>query len=125
MILLYNNSQITSIIMDREKNPNHDYINYIEIDEIAANKPIIKELLLAESLEPYTISNGKLFKNNVEAAITIDVDKSTLKTEYTTAVARLQQIETAASPTNPQVIQAIRDMARYQRLMLKILARLL
>jgi len=47
------------------------------------------------------------------------------KDEYEAAKARLLQIENATNPTNAQVIAAIRDMAKYERLMAKLLAKLL
>lgn len=42
------------------------------------------------------------------------IDKAALKTAYTNAVTRLNQINAAAAPTNAQVIQAVRDMAQIQ-----------
>jgi hypothetical protein len=45
------------------------------------------------------------------------------KDEYQAAKTRLSQIENAANPTNAQVIQAIRDIAKYERLLAKLLAR--
>ena len=39
-----------------------------------------------------------------------------------TAIARLQQIQSTASPTNAQVIQAIRDMALYDEHVIRIVA---
>ena len=45
--------------------------------------------------------------------------RADLKTQYTTAVTRLEQIRDAASPTNAQVIAALRDVAAIQLRMLK------
>jgi hypothetical protein len=50
--------------------------------------------------------------------------RATLKSQYQTTVDRLIQIENAAAPTNAQVIQAIRDMAKFERWILKLLARI-
>lgn len=47
------------------------------------------------------------------------------KDEYEVAKARLLQIENATNPTNAQVIQAIRDMAKYERLLAKLIAKLI
>jgi len=46
----------------------------------------------------------------------IGVDESAVKT----AIARLTQIEGAASPTNAQVIQAVRDIAQYLRKTIRV-----
>ena len=43
-----------------------------------------------------------------------DADKAALKTAYSNAVTRLQQINATSAPTNAQVIQAVRDMAQIQ-----------
>lgn len=48
-----------------------------------------------------------------------------LRTTVPIALNRLTQIETAANPTNAQIIQAVRDMASYQKKVIKILARLI
>lgn len=52
-------------------------------------------------------------------------DRESLKIQYQAAIDRLQQIENAVSPTNAQIIQAIRDIAKYERLIIKVLARLI
>ena len=48
-----------------------------------------------------------------------DADRADLKTQYATAVARLEQIRDTASPTNAQVVQALRDVAQIQLRVLK------
>lgn len=45
--------------------------------------------------------------------------KAELRAQFKTAGDRLQQIADAASPTNAQVVQAMRDMATIQRKMLR------
>ena len=47
----------------------------------------------------------------------IGVDEAAVKT----AITRLAQIEGAASPTNAQVIQAVRDIATYLRKTIRVL----
>lgn len=47
------------------------------------------------------------------------------KTEYQSTIDQLQQIENTTSPTNAQVIAAVKFLAKTIRLMLKLLARLL
>ena len=51
-------------------------------------------------------------------------DRETLKTQYATAATRLAQIRDTASPTNAQVIAAVRDLAAYQLQILKYIRRL-
>lgn len=46
----------------------------------------------------------------------IGVDETAVKT----AITRLTQIEGAASPTNAQVIQAVRDIAQYLRKTIRV-----
>lgn len=46
----------------------------------------------------------------------IGVDEAAVKT----ALTRLSQIEGAASPTNAQVIQAVRDIAQYLRKTIRV-----
>ena len=55
----------------------------------------------------------------------VDTALIQFRDEYEAAKARLLQIENATNPTNAQVIQAVRDMAKYERLMAKLLAKLL
>ena len=50
-------------------------------------------------------------------------DVDTLRAVVATAVTRLIQIRDAPAPTNPQVVQAVRDMAGYMIQMVKALSR--
>lgn len=52
-------------------------------------------------------------------------DIQQIKDLYLTIIARLQQIEDAANPTNAQVIAAVRDIARYERYIFKVLKRMI
>lgn len=47
-----------------------------------------------------------------------------LRTEYLNTISQLQNIEAATSPTNAQVIAAVKFLARTLRLLLKLLARM-
>lgn len=50
-------------------------------------------------------------------------DKQQLRTEYQAMINRLVAIENAVSPTPEQVIQAVKDIAKYERLIVKFLFR--
>jgi len=52
------------------------------------------------------------------------ITRKQLRDEYLETIATLQQIENATSPTNAQVIQAIKDIAHHQELILKLLRRM-
>ena len=49
------------------------------------------------------------------------INKNQVKAAYQTMIARLEQIENAAAPTNAQVIQAVRDLATYQKRIMQYL----
>jgi len=51
------------------------------------------------------------------------IDVQQLRDDYLAAIARLEQIENATTFTTNQVIAAIQDMAKYERLILKLLRR--
>ncbi len=53
------------------------------------------------------------------------LDKQQLKDQYLTMIARLQQIQAVVSPTNAQVIQAVKDEALYIERIMKVLKRIL
>lgn len=52
-------------------------------------------------------------------------DIQQIKDLYVTIINRLQQIEDAINPTNAQIIEAVRDIARYQRYIFKVLKRMI
>ena len=54
-----------------------------------------------------------------------EADKAAMKTEMSAAITRLTAIRDAASPTNAQVIQAVRDLAGYQLQIIKAIRRML
>ena len=68
----------------------------------------------------------------IEAAVAADAadatqwttDRADLKAQYAAAETRLTQIRDAASPTNAQVIAAVRDLAAFQLRILKYIRRL-
>ena len=51
-------------------------------------------------------------------------DQQQLKNEYLSTIATLQQIEDTVSPTNAQVISAVKFIAKTLRLLLKLIVRL-
>lgn len=55
----------------------------------------------------------------------IGVDKSTLAAAYQTMHDRLVQIENAVSPNNAQLIQAVRDIATYEKRILRAIRAIL
>jgi hypothetical protein len=54
-----------------------------------------------------------------------EIDKANLKAEYPAIITQLLNIEDAVSPTNAQVIAAVRFLAKTLRLLLKLLARMI
>lgn len=55
----------------------------------------------------------------------VRADQQQLKDLYQTVITRLEQIESAANPTNAQVIAAVRDIAKYERWLYKVLRRMI
>jgi hypothetical protein len=55
------------------------------------------------------------------AVVEYQTARGDLETQYQAAITRLDQIITAASPTNAQVIQAVRDLATIQRRTLRFI----
>lgn len=51
-------------------------------------------------------------------------DMQQVKTEYVNMINRLEQIQAAVSPTNAQVVQAIKDEALYIERIMKVIRRL-
>jgi hypothetical protein len=56
--------------------------------------------------------------------LTERTERADLKAQVAAAITRLEQIKNAATPTNAQVIAAIRDMATYEEVIIKVLVRL-
>lgn len=52
------------------------------------------------------------------------IDKAQLKSEFQSIIDTLVQIENATSPTNAQVVAAVKFLARALRLLLRLLARI-
>jgi hypothetical protein len=52
-------------------------------------------------------------------------DKTQIKSEFQATIQTLTDIENAVSPTNAQVIAAVRFLAKTLRLLLKLLARMI
>ena len=52
-------------------------------------------------------------------------EREAFRAQVIAALARLEQIETATTFTNAQVIQAIKDMATFEKKIIKVLARMI
>lgn len=131
MIIHYDKTSgvIRRIYFERDKSNIpllHDF-NSFELDEITENKLLISSLIKFTQSEydlpHYKIIGGKVFLGDDEIIIVIDNDKKNIKDQYDTAVARLLQIENASNPNNAQVIQAVRDIAKFLRLLLIFIAK--
>lgn len=59
------------------------------------------------------------------ARIEYRADRADLKAQAVTAINRLSQIETADNPTNAQIIAAVKDLAIFEKKIIKVLARII
>lgn len=131
MRIIYDGSgTIITAVFEAERFPLSDTNSVLEIDEIAANKSIIidvcNSLSLLPSQNPYTVIAGELYKNGVKVILTLDVDKSQIKTEYINMIQRLEQIQNSgAIPFTQagfnQVVQAVKDEALYIERVMKVI----
>lgn len=53
----------------------------------------------------------------------ISAQLARFRDDYQAAITRLEQIQAAVNPTNAQVIQAVKDLAKYQEIIIKFIAR--
>lgn len=53
------------------------------------------------------------------------IDKQAVKNAYTIMITRLEQIQAATSPTNAQIVQAVKDEALYIERIIKLLKTIL
>lgn len=84
----------------------------------ASPQPSLVEIAVAEPAAEAALATARADQMAYES------DRADLQTQYATGVARLAQIRDAASPTNAQVVQAVRDLAAYQLKILKYLRKL-
>ena len=98
--------------------------SFIEIDEIEENRGIINDLRSERAIE-YAVIDGALTHNSIGVVLVTDQDKSQLKAEFQETITQLLSIENAVSPTNAQVIAAVKFLAKTLRLLLKLLARMI
>ena len=92
---------------------NPPIIKYISIDSILSDTQLENLFNTAETTE-----ESNYFASDA-------IDRQQLKAEYQATIDQLQNIENAQSPTNAQVVAAVKYLAKTIRLMLKLLARLI
>ena len=90
-------------------------VSYIAVWNRPEPQPTPAEIAAAEPAAQAAWEADQAAKAAAEA------DKAELREQFQTAAARLQQIADAASPTNAQVIAAVRDLATIQRRILRAL----
>jgi len=118
-------SKRTALLRVRQLEPLAELTIY---ESSALNPPIIKYISIDSILSDTQLEN--LFntaetpeESNYFASDAID--RQQLKAEYQATIDQLQNIENAQSPTNAQVVAAVKYLAKTIRLMLKLLARLI
>lgn len=60
---------------------------------------------------------------DIKVTIAADTDRQAVKTAYTQAITDLQAIQAATSPTNAEVVAAVKRLADIQEKLLKFMAR--
>jgi len=89
---------------------------YVPIDEFNPDYIAYKEWLLLGNTP--ASADGAVYCAKKRQECT---DKDQTKAAYQVMITRLEQIEGAASPTNAQVIAAVRDLATYQKRIMQYL----
>ena len=92
-----------------------DGVSYIAVWRRPEPQPTPAEIAAAEP------AAQAAWEAEQAARVAADAEKAKLREQFLTLAARLQQITDAASPTNAQVITAVRDLATIQRLILRAL----
>jgi hypothetical protein len=120
---IYNISNISPII------GKHRVQAIDENAEVTLQKGILGTFFLVEStIDRPTLENMLSTTQTAEEAqylVDYAADRQQLKDEYQNTITQLQSIENAVSPTNAQVVAAVKFLAKTLRLLIKLLARLL
>lgn len=127
MLIYYDeNGKITNLVYDEHRAYANPDGARIEVDETAQNMPVLLDLfnfIMGPDENPYTVQGGALHKDGLPVTLNADSDRAQVRDEYQNAITTLMQIENAASPTNAQVVAAVKFLAKTLRLLLKFLAR--
>lgn len=105
-------------------------LQYMHSELIKAGLPVVS-VRMDKTIEWETpptaqqITQATTILNNINLNTLTDLDKANIIAEYQIAITRLDQIQNAVNPTNAQVIAAVKDLAKYQLLLLKFLKRIL
>lgn len=105
----------SSIFLDNERDAWDAYKNALQDMDTTTANPVFPATP-PEPTYPITVEQ----RSQRSAYL---LDKTTLKGEYIATIAQLEAIEAATSPTNAQVIAAIKFLAKTLRLLLKLIAR--
>lgn len=97
----------------------------IEIDDVPENRALILDILRSPT-GTYKVVGGVLFKDSTPITLATDINWRDFKDTYLAVIARLEQIQNVSSiPFTQQgfnqVVQAVKDIAHYQEIMIKLL----
>lgn len=130
MRIIYSNNSIVKILWDSDKLiPIKQGLQVVEIDEIPENADLLmdiaRSMALTQAGDPprYSVTDGQLIRDGFIVTPVVNADKGQLKAEYVATLDSLQQIEDAISPTNAQVIAAVKFLAKTLRLVIKLFVR--
>lgn len=103
-------------LVDAQKSEWQTYRETLQIIEFSAANP-----------DAVVFPGTPTFINTQPPAEVINyrISRADLKAQATAAITRLTQIEAATNPTNAQMIQAVKDMAVYERKIINVLIRLI
>lgn len=105
-----------AVLTEAERTAWQDYRQALQVIEFSNPNP---DLIV--------FPDPPLYVNGQPPAEVLDyrASRADMKAQVIAALARLEQIETATTFTNAQVIQAIKDMATYEKKIIKVLARII
>jgi hypothetical protein len=128
MIIIYKaTGEILQTVWDRNKFliSTHPY-ETMEIDETDANLPDLNKIMQAVSLfddSGYTVEDETVQLDGNPVAFETDTIRQQVRDEYVSTIATLESYEGYTSPSNAQVVGAVKFIAKTLKLLLKLLKR--
>lgn len=74
---------------------------------------------------PQQVTQANNILSGIDLNTLIDIERNNIIEKYQEAITRLEQIRDSTNPTNAQVIAAVKDIAKYQVILLNFLKRII
>lgn len=122
MQIIHDHGKILQMVWDKDISfiEPHSF-DILQVDESDVNIPLLKKIFYSvaiQEISDYRVNNGQIDYFGQSFVFSIDADRAQFFQDFQNAVDQLQIIQDLVNPTNTQIVNAVKLLAKVLRLLL-------